>query len=91
MEKMTQMYDGYRFTHDEEFTPMYNPFSVLSALSKLSFGSYWFASGTPTFLVEMLKKTDYDLRELDGIEVSAASLSDDRADIPSPWFIKAVT
>ena len=84
MEKMTQMYDGYRFTHDEEFTPMYNPFSVLSALSKLSFGSYWFASGTPTFLVEMLKKTDYDLRELDGIEVSAASLSDDRADIHNP-------
>ena len=35
-------------------------------------------------LVEMLKKTDYDLRELDGIEVSAASLSDDRADIHNP-------
>lgn len=84
MEKMTQMYDGYRFTYDEEFTPMYNPFSVLSALSKLSFGSYWFASGTPTFLVEMLKKTDYDLRKLDGIEVSAASLSADRADIHNP-------
>lgn len=84
MEKMTQMYDGYRFTYDEEFTPMYNPFSVLSALSKLSFGSYWFASGTPTFLVEMLKKTDYDLRKLDGVEVSAASLSDDRADIHNP-------
>lgn len=81
MEKMTQQYDGYRFTHDEEFTPMYNPFSVLSALSKLSFGNYWFASGTPTFLVEILKKTNFDLRELEGLEVSAASLSDDRANI----------
>lgn len=84
MAEMTRQYDGYRFTHDEEFHPMYNPFSVLSALSKLSFGNYWFASGTPTFLVEMLQKTDYDLREMEGVEVSAASLSDDRANISNP-------
>lgn len=44
----------------------------------------WFASGTPTFLVEILKKTKFDLRELDGIEVSSASLSDDRANIDNP-------
>ena len=56
--ELTRQYDGYRFTPDEEFHPMYNPFSVLSALSKSRFGNYWFASGTPTFLVEMLKKTD---------------------------------
>ena len=48
------------------------------------FDNFWFASGTPTFLVEILKKTDFDLRELDGIEVSAASLTDDRADINNP-------
>lgn len=63
---------------------MYNPFSVLSALMKRSFGSYWFSSGTPTFLVDMLKKTNFDLREMDGIEVGAASLSDDRADVNNP-------
>ena len=57
LEKMTRLYDGYRFTDDEEFTPMYNPFSVLNALMKRAFGSYWFGSGTPTFLVNMLKKT----------------------------------
>lgn len=84
MEKMTLQYDGYRFTHRETYTPMYNPFSVLSALSKLSFGSYWFASGTPTFLIEMLKKTDYDLRKMDGIEVAAISLSSDRVDVNNP-------
>lgn len=82
--KMTRLYDGYRFTDDEEFTQMYNPFSVLSALMKRSFGSYWFSSGTPTFLVDMLKKTNFDLREMDGIEVGAASLSDDRADVNNP-------
>lgn len=84
MDKMAQQYDGYRFTYDDEFTPMFNPFSVLSALSKLNFGDYWFASGTPTYLVEMLQKTDYDLRKLDGLVVSSASLSDDRADVGNP-------
>ncbi|NDV83520.1 hypothetical protein D0T87_16230 [Bacteroides sp. 51] len=48
------------------------------------FENYWFASGTPTFLAEMLKKTHYDLRDLDGIEVTAASLTDDRADVYNP-------
>ena len=84
MEKMTRWYDGYRFTGEEEFTPMYNPFSVLNALMKRNFGSYWFSSGTPTFLVDMLKKTNFDLREMDGIEVGASSLSDDRADVNNP-------
>lgn len=84
LEELTRQYDGYRFTPVKGFTPMYNPFSVLSALAKSRFGDYWFASGTPTFLVEILKKTKFDLRELDGIEVSSASLSDDRANIDNP-------
>lgn len=84
MDKMTQQYDGYRFTPDKQFTKMYNPFSVLSALQNQMFGSYWFQSGTPTFLVEMLQKTDFDLRLMDGIEVSAFSLSDDRANVNNP-------
>lgn len=84
MDTMTRQYDGYRFTAERDFTPMYNPFSVLSALQKQTFGNYWFSTGTPTFLVEMLKATDFDLRELDGIEVSAASLTDDRANMKNP-------
>lgn len=84
MDLMTRQYDGYRFTGENGFTPMYNPFSVLSALQKLNFGNYWFATGTPTFLAEMLKKTNFDLRELDGVEVSAASLTDDRANLNNP-------
>ncbi len=84
MDKLTKHYDGYRFTYERRFTPMYNPFSVLSALQKYSFGNYWFASGTPTFLATMLRKTDFDLRELEGVEVLAASLTDDRADIHNP-------
>lgn len=84
VEQLALQYDGYRFTPEKDFTPMFNPFSVLSALSKSRFGDYWFASGTPTFLVEILQKTNFDLRELDGIQASSASLSDDRANLSNP-------
>ena len=81
--EMTKRYDGYHFT---EFLSdgIYNPFSVLNALVQKRFSSYWFATGTPTMLVDMLKKTDYDLRQLDGIEVPVAALIDYRADFHNP-------
>ena len=81
--EMTKRYDGYCFS---EFGTegIFNPFSVLNALLQKRFSNYWFATGTPTALVEMLKKTDYDLRELDGIEVPAAMLTDYRMDFKNP-------
>lgn len=83
MDQMTCMYDGYHFWEGQT-EGLYNPFSVLSALKYTSFKNYWFATGTPTFLAEMLKVTDYDLQLLDGIQVSAASLTNDRADTTNP-------
>ena len=81
--RLTRQYDGYRFCSDD-LPGMFNPFSVLSVMTYLRYKNYWFATGTPTFLVEMLKKTDYDLRTLDGVEVSEAALTDDRADSRNP-------
>lgn len=81
--ELTRMYDGYHFSTDN-MVGMYNPFSVLNALSKSSFRSYWFASGTPTFLAEMLRKTDYDLRDLDGVEMTEFGLADYRVDMSDP-------
>lgn len=83
MDKMTRMYDGYRFSEYVD-ARVYNPFSVLNALKKRKFENFWFATGTPTFLAAMLKQTHFDLRSLDSIEVSAASLTDDQADINNP-------
>lgn len=83
MERLTRMYDGYHFNY-RDWVGVYNPFSILNVFDTTMFDNFWFASGTPTFLVEILKKTDFDLRELDGIEVSAASLTDDRTDINNP-------
>lgn len=53
---------------------MYNPFSILNTLSKQRYGSYWFETGTPTFLVELLQKSDYNLEEMAGIEADSDTL-----------------
>lgn len=81
-QKMKRMYDGYHFRHNME--GLYNPFSVLNALDSAEFGSYWFSTGTPTFLVQLLKKTDYDLRNIEGIELLVNQFADYRADADYP-------
>ena len=72
--ELQENYDGYHFRQNS--VGIYNPFSLLSALRKRSFGSYWFETGTPTFLVEILKKTNYNLNELVESEVTTSTLSD---------------
>ena len=81
--ELARRYDGYHFSSGN-VPDVFNPFSLLSVMDFMDFQNYWFATGTLTFLAEMLKKTDFNLRELDGIEVSAASLSADRANINNP-------
>lgn len=67
-------YDGYHFSEDD--TPgMYNPFSILNALDKRKLGSYWFETGTPTYLVELLKKHNYNLSDLEKEEPTADELN----------------
>jgi hypothetical protein len=51
--KLKSSYDGYHFSKYSE--GLYNPFSLLNAFSRSELGSYWFASGTPRALIEMLK------------------------------------
>ena len=53
-DKIQKQYDGYHFTWPSP--DIFNPFSLLLAFTKNKIGSYWFESGTPTFLVEMLRK-----------------------------------
>ena len=60
--RLKEMYDGYHFTHNSK--GMYNPFSLLHAFNRNEFGSYWFKTGTPTYLVELLKKHHYDLHRM---------------------------
>ena len=59
---------------------MYNPYSVLSALVKKEIKSYWFGTGTPTFLVNFLKEAHYYIPDLDGnVELDEEGLQTYRA------------
>ena len=75
---LKQWYDGYLFHPAGE--GMYNPFSVLSALAKKEISSYWFGTGTPTFLVNFLKEAGYYIPDLDGnVELNQTGLETYRA------------
>ena len=75
---LKQWYDGYLFHPAGE--GMYNPFSVLSALAKKEISSYWFGTGTPTFLVNFLKEAHYYIPDLDGnVELNQTGLETYRA------------
>lgn len=66
-------YDGYHFV--ENSVGIYNPFSVLNTFFKMKFGSYWFETGTPTYLVELLKAHHYDLHSMAHVETDADILN----------------
>ena len=75
---LKQWYDGYLFHPAGE--GMYNPYSVLSALVKKEIKSYWFSTGTPTFLVNYLKEAHYYIPDLDGnVELNESGLETYRA------------
>ena len=66
-------YDGYHFT--ENSIGIYNPFSLLCTFKYNKFGSYWFETGTPTYLVELLKRYHYDLEHMAHAETYADVLN----------------
>lgn len=69
---LKKRYDGYHFCGD--MPGLYNPFSLLWALSDRSYGSYWFSTGTPTYLVELMKEISLNPRELSGYEAATSEL-----------------
>jgi len=52
--KLKEHYDGYHFSHKSP--DIYNPFSLIKALDAAEFDSYWFSSGTPTYLIEQMRE-----------------------------------
>lgn len=64
LERLKQHYDGYHFAWPSP--DIFNPFSLLNCFSKQKMDSYWFGSGTPTYLINMMRKyafTPIDLGE----------------------------
>lgn len=86
--RLRKKYDGYHFGLN--VPGVYNPFSLLNALQDRNFNDYWFETGTPSFLIRLLKDTDFDLNRLQRGSVRASVLSDiDNRRTPIPMFYQS--
>lgn len=68
-QQLKAYYDGYHFEADA--VGVYNPYSLLRALDSMTFKDFWFETGTPSFLVELLKRNHYQLENLNHEEMTA--------------------
>ena len=68
--KLKERYDGYHFSGKS--ADIYNPFSILKAFAQKETKDYWFESGTPTFLIQQMKRFNADPTSLDNIETAAS-------------------
>lgn len=71
--RLKEDYDGYHFAYRSE--DVYNPFSLLNTFYKKRFGSYWFKTGTPTFLVKVLERSRLPIPRLNGYRCTEEQLS----------------
>jgi hypothetical protein len=80
IERLKDAYDGYHFSNSSE--GVFNPYSLLNAFDSVSLGSFWFQSGTPRSLIEMLRKYQND--GLFSIEMLDSTESVDASDFETP-------
>ncbi len=73
LSQIKNWYNGYRFSEAPE--KVYNPFSTLNYFQDNVFRNYWFESGTPSFLPELLKAKNYDVESLEDREITSDSFS----------------
>ena len=78
--KLKRKYDGYHFSAN--MLDIYNPFSILNALSKKQLSDYWFSTGTPTYLIRMLSHFDENLNEIVNKYYPKEEFIDYKADVP---------
>ena len=83
LSELKRMYDGYHFSMDSN--DIYNPYSLLRAFDQKKFGSYWFETGTPTFLINKLTQINFNPRTfIDTVKISESAISDYRPENPDP-------
>lgn len=80
--KLKSMYDGYHFCEDS--IGIYNPFSLLNTFQNKKFREYWFETGTPGFLVEVMRKTSFDVTTLENQTVDSILMSNADAIFENP-------
>jgi hypothetical protein len=83
LNELRKRYNGYHFAKKSE--GIYNPYSLLRTFNGGELRNYWFETGTPTFLVKMLKNTDLDIKSFEkDVKIPARSINDYRAENGNP-------
>ena len=84
LKTLKTQYDGYRFHQDG--VNVYNPYSLIKAFYDKEFGSYWFETGTPTFLLKRLKEMNFEPHRFTDrtLYANASMLRDYSAENPDP-------
>ena len=80
--ELKQRYDGYHFC--DKLTDIYNPFSLLNTFAKNRPDDYWFASGTPSYLMRLLAHTSEDVMQYTGRYYDRRTFIDYKADTAMP-------
>ena len=88
-QRLKQQYDGYHFS--ERMTDIYNPFSILNAFYNSAMRNYWFASGTPTYLIRLMNHFHEGIDQLTGKYYSLEEFVNYKADVeyPLPMFYQS--
>ena len=73
LEEIKHWYNGYRFSEKE--VAVYNPFSTLLLFKQQKFSVHWFATGTPTFLVNLIQERQFDIANIENLKIREADLS----------------
>ena len=79
---LKRQYDGYHFS--KACADIYNPFSLFNAFNSKEYKNYWFSTGTPTFLIDILRHADFDVRALEGVEATDEQFDAPTEQITSP-------
>ena len=79
--KLKENYDGYHFS---PVSPdVFNPYSLLKCFDEKNFGAYWFASGTPTYLINMMKKFDVLPSDISRVEADESEFDAPTENMPT--------
>ena len=79
--KLKEYYDGYHFS--PKSPDIFNPFSLLNCFTKKDFGAYWFGSGTPTYLINMMKKYEVLPSEITRVEADESEFDAPTENMPT--------
>ena len=80
--ELKRRYDGYHFSRKSP--DIYNPFSLMSVFAKKDIGDYWFETGTPTFLVKVIRKLGIPLKDVAPVRVESRFLETAGVMNPNP-------